>query len=185
MAGGVLAGRWLDTPRGSETRPTAGRTRRGLFDHLADKVIGAVALDLFAGSGSLGIEALSRGADMAVFVDRSRPAIRCLSTNLQRLSLLGRAQILCSTAHHAVQDFITGGRHFDLVLADPPYAQIGALTGLPLVQLLTQRGILAVEQSLRASSPAFPGARMVHQLHYGDACFSLFERVEMPEDGET
>lgn len=111
----------LECPRGAETRPTLERVRESLFAHLEPLLRGARVLDLFAGAGTLGLEALSRGAACATFVESSRPALQALKANLQRLDLSERAAVV----PEEVFRFISRGprRPYDLILADPPYGQ--------------------------------------------------------------
>lgn len=117
---GELRGRRLRVPAGSGVRPTADRVREALFDILGDTVVGARVLDLFAGSGALGIEALSRGARDASFVERDRRALAALRENLERLGLGTRSTVLRGDALARLSDECRGDG-FDLVLADPPY----------------------------------------------------------------
>jgi 16S rRNA (guanine966-N2)-methyltransferase len=116
VVAGTAKGRRLVTPAGLDTRPTSDRVREAVFNALGslDAVIGARVLDLFAGSGALGIEALSRGATAAVFVDVSQPALDCVRTNLDATGLSGT--IVRMDAHR----YDDGP--FDLALLDPPYA---------------------------------------------------------------
>lgn len=114
---GYAKGRRLQSPRGMETRPMMDRVREALFSSLGTRVPGSRVLDLYAGSGSLGLEALSRGADSAVFIERGRPAIEALRANVQSVGLGG------SVMTTDVQKFLEGSDdEFDLVFIDPPYA---------------------------------------------------------------
>ncbi|MDG2124071.1 MAG: 16S rRNA (guanine(966)-N(2))-methyltransferase RsmD, partial [Verrucomicrobiales bacterium] len=102
------------------TRPTADRVREAVFSILAERVVGARVLDVFAGSGALGIEALSRGAESAVFVEQNRGACEVLRGNLEKTGLVGWAGVVCGDALKCVGKL---GREFDLVFADPPYVK--------------------------------------------------------------
>lgn len=136
---GSARGRPLKAPPGAGTRPTSDRVREALFSALGDSVPGAAVLDLYAGSGALAIEALSRGADRAVLVEREPRAARTIAENLARAGVAGRATVLRMPADRYCADPV-GGR-FGLVLADPPYAQpLAAVYGL--VDLLHGRGAL-------------------------------------------
>lgn len=142
VTGGDLARRTLHAPPGERTRPTADKVRQALFNILqADQ--GAIAgdvLDLYAGSGALGIEALSRGAARAVFVDQDAAARRALSRNLSDLGLDARARVLPGDALRAVAG-LPMGTAFDLILADPPYRDAAEV--LPaLLTLVAERGLL-------------------------------------------
>jgi 16S rRNA G966 N2-methylase RsmD len=133
---GRLRGRLLRTPdaraRDAEPmRPSSQRTRTALFDALGARVSGARVLDLYAGAGSLGIEALSRGAAHAVFVERSRAALVALQHNLRDLELAACSRVLSEEVESALERLRREGVRFDLVLMDPPYRAAGAEPGDP------------------------------------------------------
>ena len=111
----------LAAPKGHSTRPTADRVKESLFNILAPHVPGARFLDLFCGSGAIGIEALSRGASEVVFADNSRDAISALAANLERTRLSGRVMLMNALA--AVSALEQEGRGFDIIFLDPPYGQ--------------------------------------------------------------
>lgn len=116
---GKFKGRVLKSPKGAETRPTSSKLRGALFNRHQNTIIDANVLDLFAGSGAVGLEALSRGAKKAVFVDNNRFAIEALKTNIQSLGVNNEAQVIQA-------DFLTAlpkikGNSFDFIYADPPY----------------------------------------------------------------
>lgn len=114
---GYAKGRRLQSPRGTETRPMMDRVREALFSSLGTRVPGSRVLDLYAGSGSLGLEALSRGADSAVFIEQGRPALEALKANVLSVGLGGSVMTM------DVQRFLEGSNdEFDLVFVDPPYA---------------------------------------------------------------
>jgi 16S rRNA (guanine(966)-N(2))-methyltransferase RsmD len=119
----VIAGKWggrrLHAPAGPATRPTSDRVREALFSILGDRVTGARVLDLFAGSGALGIEALSRGAAEATFVDSSPAAVRAVRANLRALATEG--EVRRADARTFLRAASDAGRHYDLVFLDPPY----------------------------------------------------------------
>lgn len=123
VVAGKFRGRRLSTPEGSSTRPTSERVREATFNALNARglLVGTDVVDLFAGSGALGIEALSRGASTATFVDMSAPAIRVLNDNLRSLELEDVSTVVRGDA----MSFVLGGAHgvkrFDLALLDPPY----------------------------------------------------------------
>ena len=122
---GRFGGRRLSAPRGARTRPTADRVREALFSVLGD-LEGARVLDLFAGSGALGIEALSRGAAEATFVDSAPAALRALRENLTALDL--EAEVRRADARGFLRSARKAGREYDLVFLDPPYRRAAALT---------------------------------------------------------
>jgi 16S rRNA (guanine966-N2)-methyltransferase len=157
---GTHGGRRLRAPGGDRVRPTSDRVREALFSSLAPLLPGARVLDLYAGSGALGIEALSRGAASAVFVE-SRPAVaRVVRGNLAALGLEPRARVVTAEVG-AVGAYTGQGAGFDLVLADPPYRHgvdelVGALAALRSSGTLASGATVVVERDRRAED-AFPG----------------------------
>jgi 16S rRNA (guanine(966)-N(2))-methyltransferase RsmD len=178
VIGGELRGRHLRAPRGLETRPTSARAREALFAALDDLLEDASVLDLFCGSGALGIEALSRGAARAEFVDASRAAIAALRDNLATLGLSVRARASQQDVRRAVAALVRAGRRFDLILADPPYADAGLarwLAGAPLAVLLAQGGRVVLERRRDAALPvAPPGLRHLATREYGKTVFDHY-----------
>lgn len=111
----------LSTPKGSQTRPTASRLREALFNICQHAIEGARFLDLFAGSGAMGLEALSRGAQSATFIDSHRDAIRCIQQNVAHLQVQSHSQILCGEVFNLLKSLEKQGKVFDIIYADPPY----------------------------------------------------------------
>src|ERR671914_2355707 len=122
---GRFGGRRLAAPPGAATRPTSDRVREALFSILGERVAGARVLDLFAGSGALGIEALSRGAAEATFVDTAAPAIRTVRANLDALG--AAAEVRRADARRFLGAASADARQYDLVFLDPPYRLAGRL----------------------------------------------------------
>jgi len=118
---GALKGQQLVTPRGHRTRPTADQVRIALMDTLMPVLSGARFLDLFAGAGGVGLEALSRGAERAVLVERDADAAAALRRNVAALRVAGRTQVLPMDAARALNRLAAAGERFDLVFLDPPY----------------------------------------------------------------
>ncbi len=172
---GELGGRRLRSARGAATRPTAERVREALFSMLGP-LDGAVVLDLFAGSGALGIEALSRGAAHATFVERSPPALAALRANLAALELDGRARVLGGDALSALR---REGK-YDLVFIDPPYAVAATLAG-PLSGALAgalRPGARVVSESDRRA-PLELALPLRRERRYGDTMIRIHE-MEQP-----
>jgi 16S rRNA (guanine966-N2)-methyltransferase len=165
---GSHRGHRIAAPKGRDTRPTSDRVRENAFN-LIGPVDGASVLDLYAGSGAMGLEALSRGADVAVFVESDRDACRTINANLDKLGL--NATVLCQDVARAVAQ---ERRTFDLVLCDPPY-DIDA-TRLPFARLLADDGLLVYESSGRADAPEVDGLAQRTSRKYGSARLTLFER---------
>ncbi len=121
ISGGESRGRPLKAPRKGGIRPTSDKAREALFSILADRTDGAVFLELFAGTGAVGIEALSRGAARAVFVDSSKKAVRLITENLEGLGLRGRAAVVAMDCLRFIRGRAPLLGPFDLVFVDPPY----------------------------------------------------------------
>jgi 16S rRNA (guanine(966)-N(2))-methyltransferase RsmD len=155
---GSLRGRTLRAPHGRATRPTADRVREALFSILGD-VEGLDVLDLFAGSGALGLEALSRGAATATFVEEARPALRALRDNVAALDLAARATIVAGEARPVLRRLAAGARRFGLAFLDPPYAATGTagvLADLVDHGLLVPGAWVVVEHASRDPAPDAP-----------------------------
>ncbi len=151
VVAGTYRGRKLVAPPGSETRPTSDRVREALFSVLGASVQGARVLDLFAGSGALGIEALSRGAERAVFVDSSHKAISAVRANLAALGI--DADVRPIEARAALRAASTRGEAYDLVFLDPPYrraAELGRELSEGLAAVLAPGARVVTESDRRA-----------------------------------
>ena len=172
---GELGGRRLMTARGGATRPTAARVREALFSMLGE-LDGAVVLDLFAGSGALGIEALSRGAARATFVERAPPALDALRANLSGLELTQRARVLAGDALAALR----GQDKYDLVFLDPPYATAAALAEALSRELpgALRAGARVVSESDRRS-PLELTLPLLRERRYGDTMIRIQESAPL------
>jgi 16S rRNA (guanine966-N2)-methyltransferase len=167
-------------PRGAATRPTADRVRESLFARLG-ALEGAAVLDLYAGTGALGIEALSRGAAGAVFVERARPAAAALEANLAELGLEALARVLRCDARAAIARLEREGGRFDLVLADPPYGASEVaemLAGVAAASLLAPEGTLVLETSWRHPPEDPRGLVRVDERRYGETLVVWYARGE-------
>jgi 16S rRNA (guanine966-N2)-methyltransferase len=167
---GTHRGQRITAPKGRDTRPTSDRVRENAFN-LIGPVDDADVLDLFAGSGAMGLEALSRGAASATFVEQDRDACRVIGENLDKLRLKGT--VLPLDALRAVQK---ERRRYDLVVCDPPYDYDGSKLALHLAKLLTGDGLLVWETSGREPAPEAPGLRERTTRRYGSARLTLLER---------
>ena len=170
VVAGEAGGRRLQAPRGATVRPTSERVREAVFATLGslDAVDGARVLDLFAGTGALGIEALSRGAASATFVDRDPAAVATIRANLIATGLSGRATV----THRDVQRFLEETQAtFDLVLADPPYD----FDGWPAL-LERIPAPLAVLEARTSIDPG-PGWDVVRARRYGDTAVTVVRRA--------
>lgn len=176
VTGGALRGRRLRVPA-TNVRPTADRVRESLFAALGE-IEGARVLDLCAGSGALGIEALSRGARTVLFVDRSSHSVRTVRLNLDALQLGAKSHVVRDDAVAVVRRLARDGERFDLVLADPPYESGEAerlVRELGAAGILAPGGKLVVECSRRHPLPTPEGLTPVDERHYGDTAVVRFE----------
>jgi 16S rRNA (guanine966-N2)-methyltransferase len=182
VVGGRLGGRRLRAVPGREVRPTSDRVKEALFGVLGDRVEGARVLDLFAGTGALAIEALSRGAASAVLVEQAAPAVTVIRANLDALGLGGVATVRRTRAETYVRTQRDGP--FDLVLLDPPYAApVGLVAGL-LGRLsrtaLAPGALVVVEAAARAEAPPWPpGLTPERPRRYGDTALHLASWVPL------
>ncbi|HKY40065.1 MAG TPA: 16S rRNA (guanine(966)-N(2))-methyltransferase RsmD [Polyangiaceae bacterium] len=191
VVAGRLGGRPLKAPAGDATRPTGARVKEALFSILSN-VRGARVLDLYAGSGALGIEALSRGAARAVFVEADRPALACLRENLTRLGLDGQTEVLPLRVEAARAKLVARGP-FDLVLCDPPWRDVkrarGELEALVAAGALAPHARVALEHSAKFP-PSLPNADTVQsgalctidQRQWGDTGVTFFSLELGPAD---
>jgi 16S rRNA (guanine966-N2)-methyltransferase len=167
---GSRKGARIFAPKGRETRPTGDRVREAAFD-LIGPVDDASVLDLFAGSGAMGLEALSRGAATAVFVETDRDACRTIERNLAKLALTG-ATVL---RRDVFQALAADGRTYDLVLCDPPYDfEDHARLAPYLVSALAPGGLLVYE-TRAGTEPQVEGLTLRTSRTYGSARLTLFE----------
>lgn len=185
VTGGQLGGRRLNAPRGADTRPTADRVRESLFSILGPPAPGCRVLDLFAGAGTLAIEALSRGASAAVLVESGRPALAVLRANLAALDLAERAEVVAAPAQGALRRLIREGRRFNWVFLDPPYASEHgprALATLGEGPLLAPGATVVIEHDRRRRPAAEVGCLVrIDDRRYGDTELSLYR----PRSDET
>jgi 16S rRNA (guanine966-N2)-methyltransferase len=167
---GTHRGHRIAAPRGRDTRPTSDRVRENAFN-LIGPVDGADVLDLFAGSGAMGLEALSRGAASATFVESDREACRVINANLDKLRLHGtvlQQDVLRAVANER--------RTYDLVLCDPPYGYDHAKLTPYLARLVGEDGLLVYESSGREDPPDVPGLDLRTSRRYGSARLTLFDK---------
>jgi 16S rRNA (guanine966-N2)-methyltransferase len=177
IVGGKLGGRVLRAPRGAATRPTSEKVREAVFA-IIGPVEGDRVLDLFAGSGALGIEALSRGAAHATFVDAGKPALLAIRDNLRELGLESRATVIPGDA------VATAARHapatpWRLVFVDPPYRSdlaTRAVLALPCERLAAD-AVIVIEHDRRGAPPEALGSLIrTDERRYGDTLISFYAR---------
>ena len=181
---GEAHGRRIGAPRGLNTRPATARVRASIFSRLSARfdLRGARVLDLFAGSGSLGLEALSRGASSAVFVDAARSAANAITRNLKTFGFQTRARVVAREVMAALAALGAANERFDLVFIDAPYANditTDVLEALARFELSAPRGWMVARQAESAIAPAIPaGLECVSQATLGDHRLILYRRAE-------
>jgi 16S rRNA (guanine966-N2)-methyltransferase len=175
---GALKGQRLVTPKGRTTRPTADQVRIACLDTLMPYLEAGPFLDLFAGAGGVGIEALSRGAPSAVFVERDRQAVAALEDNIARLGLADRARLLRQDVSRAVRELGREGLRFAVVFLDPPYASPDAAPGLEEISrgnCLLPGAVVVTQHPTKAPPPAAPGMLTLWKdRRFGETTLTFF-----------
>ncbi|MFH1137767.1 MAG: 16S rRNA (guanine(966)-N(2))-methyltransferase RsmD [Pseudomonadota bacterium] len=175
IIGGEFKGRGLFAPAGLETRPTADKVKEALFNIVRDRIPGAVVLDLFSGSGALGLEALSRGAARAILVDSHPQALAAMTRNAAPLALGERLVIIKADLTRPVKSL--AGTKADLVFLDPPYGLELAEKALKIAlrhDWITSGGLAVIEHS-RKENPRPQGLVLTGERRYGRTSLSFFE----------
>jgi 16S rRNA (guanine966-N2)-methyltransferase len=172
---GDFKGRRLEAPAWEGLRQTSDKLRETLFNILAPRIAGAAVLDVFAGTGALGLESLSRGARLVVFVERDPRAVALIAANAERCGARDRCAIIRDTAERVLQKTIAG-EPFDLVMLDPPYDYD------PLGPVLTSAGahlapggLLILEHATRRPIPTVDGLVATRTVRSGDSSLTMFE----------
>lgn len=174
---GKARGIQLKTPDGMQTRPTADRVKEALFSIINFDVPGAAVLDLFGGTGQLGIEALSRGAKSAVFVDAREDACKLIRENLKRTKLEGESRIVRSD----YLDYLSRCKeYFDIIFLDPPYAEVfleKAINRITEIDILQSGGIIVTERPLGKDLPwEIPGYTRSKDYKYGKVLLTIYRK---------
>lgn len=179
IIGGEARGRTIRLPGGCRIRPTSDRVKKSLFDIL-HPVAGRSFLDLFAGSGSVGLEALSRGALGAVFVERDSRLVEAIRKSLGQLAYHARAEVIAADAARGLDRLVRQKRSFDLIFADPPYDEglaVETLKWLDKGDLLAENGIVILQHSIRET----PEGLLIRTMavtdlrRYGDTVLSFLK----------
>lgn len=181
---GDLRGRRVAAPPGRDTRPTSDRVREALFSILGP-VDGVDVLDLFAGSGALGLEALSRGAASATFVERAPRAAACIRGNVDALGVGDRARVVARDWRAALAAERAAGRWYGVVLVDPPYRDVVRVAdglGPALADVVTPGGTVVIERSARDRALTLAGLAVASRVDrtYGDTAVSVLRLEGRP-----
>ena len=178
---GKAKGHKLSAPEGLDTRPTPDRIKESFFNIIEPDLPGAIFLDLFCGSGAMGIEALSRGAKEAVFVDNSDKCQPYIKSNLESTRLAGSARVIKSDAADAIRLLSEKGFEFDIIFMDPPYKSgLVAQTLLEILKsgILKKTGYIAVEYPCGTDFVKPGGFEIVREKKYGKTTVMIFLALE-------
>ena len=176
IVAGILGGRRLHALKGRKIRPTSDRVREAIFSIIGPAVSGANVLDLFAGTGALGLEALSRGASQAVFVDQSLHAVRLIRTNIERCNVQERVRIIHGSVTQAINRLAGQEEAFDLVFMDPPYGKGSIVKTLLELGPVARSGTLVVAEYHVKDLVPYPLQEWskTQERKYGDTAVSFY-----------
>ncbi len=177
IAGGIAKGRKLPAPKG-DYRPTSAKVREALFDILRPRIMGAHFVDLYAGSGAIGIEALSEGAEDVTFVESDPSRADAIRQNLKLIPFSGGHRVVKRNTHAFLKEAEKDGESFDIVFLDPPYHTDEldrTIKSLAEIDILKSGGIIVAEHSVKKAMPETIGsARFLRSYRYGDTVLSLY-----------
>ena len=178
---GVARSMPLKTPEGLDTRPTTDRIKETLFNMLQNDVPGAVFVDLFSGSGAIGIEALSRGAERCVFIDNSQRSIRAVNENLRSTGFTRNSEVVSRDSYDYIKHT---SKTFDIIILDPPYGYSHISNILPFAaKKLNDGGIIICEYEKEAPTPETPdGLELKKTYKYGKICVTIFRKPAEDEE---
>jgi len=171
---GKYGGRKIQAPDNSRTHPMSERIRNALFNSIGNEIEGAVVLDAFAGTGAVGLEALSRGAKKVVFVEKDRVAQKILSENIRTLEVENTTYIMRASLTNWLSTY--KGDEFDVIFADPPYHDPQFSTVAKLFGLLKPGGLMVLSHPGRGEEPTGTGVIVVDHRSYGNAFLTFYRR---------
>jgi 16S rRNA (guanine966-N2)-methyltransferase len=174
LISGIYGGRKIEAPDGDRTHPMSERVRNALFNSLGAKVVGTTVLDAFAGTGAVGLEALSRGAKHATFIERDRIAQKILAKNITTLGAEEHAVVIRAAVNNWIE--AQEESEFDLIFADPPYGDTQFSTVEKLFGLLKPGGIMVLSHPGRGEIPTKTGVVVVDNRSYGNAYLTFYRR---------
>lgn len=177
ILGGLVKGR-RRAKKQEGFRPTSSKVREALFDIIRDKIKGLSFVDLYAGTGSVGLEALSRGADKAIFVEPSVSRIRAIKENAERFGFHERAVVVKGRAYEFLREASNEKQSFDIFFLDPPYYSDEIMKTLPMIgegRLLNEGGVVIVEHFFKKKLPDVAGKlKILKNYRYGDTMLTLY-----------
>jgi 16S rRNA (guanine966-N2)-methyltransferase len=171
---GEYGGRKIEAPDNDRTHPMGERIRNALFNSIGTDIEGATVLDAFAGTGAIGLEALSRGAKQTTFIEKDRVAQKILTKNVTSLGLEGRSVVVRTTVHNWVET--AQEPRFDFIFADPPYHDPQLSTAEKLFDLLLPNGLMVLSHPGRGEAPTRFGFVVVDNRSYGNAVLTFYRR---------
>jgi len=172
IVSGRFGGRKIETPDGKKTHPMAERVKNALFNSIGEEIAGARVLDAFAGSGAVGIEAISRGASHATFIEKDRIAQKIIVGNITTLGIENETKVISASVAAWVSTY--NGELFDIIFVDPPYHDTQFSTVMQLTGLLKPGALMVLSRPGRSESPTKPGVVVVDNRSYGDAALTYF-----------
>lgn len=174
LIAGIFGGRVLDAPGRASTHAMSERARNALFNTISSQLEGAHVLDAFAGSGSLGLEAISRGASNAVFIEKDRIASKIISNNVRLLGVDSRTTIIKTTVSNWLET--SDEQKFDIIFADPPYHDTQFSTVERLLGLLKPDALMILSHPGKGEVPSRPGVVVVDNRSYGNLNLTYYRR---------
>jgi 16S rRNA (guanine966-N2)-methyltransferase len=174
LIGGRYGGQQIEAPKNRRTHPMSERVRNALFNSLAGEITDAIVLDAFAGTGAIGLEALSRGAKSATFVDKDRTAQRYLTRNVARIGVEDQSTIIRTTVSSWLGT--KNPQLFDIIFADPPYYDVQFSTVDRIFDLLKPGGLMVLSHPGRGEVPTKTGVVVVDNRSYGNAYLTFYRR---------
>lgn len=180
---GIARGRRLVAPEGMDVRPTADKVKEAVFSAIQFQIEGADVLDLFAGSGQMGIEALSRGAKHAVFIDSSNKSLRCVHENLRNTGFEKCSEVISRDSYDYIKLTVNS---FDIIILDPPYRHGHIHNILPFAaKKLREGGCIICEYEAEAEEPSAPEGMILRKTyHYGKINVTIFVKPDPEEVAE-
>ena len=173
---GEFGGRKIESPDNQRTHPMGERIRNALFNSIGERIEGATVLDAFAGTGAVGLEALSRGAKAATFVEKDRIAQKILSKNVVSLNVEERATVARTTVNNWLAT--SSEAQFDIIFVDPPYHDSQFATVKKLFSLLKIGGLMVLSHPGKGEAPTRPGVVVVDNRSYGTAVLTFYRRED-------
>lgn len=173
---GQYGGRTIAAPDGRKTHPMSERVRNALFNSIGNEIQGAKVLDAFAGTGAIGLEAMSRGADHVTFIERDRIAQKVIVENITTLGVRDQSKLIRASVSAWAGTY--DGPQFDIIFADPPYHDVQFSTVTLLMGLLKPSALMVLSHPGRSECQTRPGVVVVDNRSYGDATLTLFRREE-------